>query len=495
MADQLPAAVAAEAQSLTPSALISLWELDVSSVPGAESEPPFRWCSTLNELGQSVVYNGNAYKAMPISVDGVEVNSQGAQPRPTMSVAAFARGVNGERVSLAAAISSLDYLIGCVVRRIRIHARHLDAVNFAAGNPNADPTAIYQIDEWEIDRLAGDTPLQIDFELANALDMRGVMLPRGQVVAQMCPSRTVYRGPLCRYAGTDYFDANDNPVSDPAKDVCGRRFSSCIARHSVPTTYTYTSDPDIAGYAAEVIAHSQLFNPALTPAAGHTAWPDGWFRRPDGLPIKSVGRSTLSAAPQFAFVDTAFYGVPQKIDSTLLVFSGGNEIAYDARPVGGSYGMFLQIIKGNLAATCSISLVLRCFDTAKVNSGQQVLKSLAPADLGSFGLQWVPFTVGASFDYDYYDPDTGNTTTESAPTAWFRPELRLTVPDSMLPVPADESNVFGYSGETLDFTLRVGMPYIGPHADLGSFVAQQQLVANTIKILPLPFGGFPGAEL
>ncbi|MNJ74594.1 Phage minor tail protein L [compost metagenome] len=40
-----------------------------------------------------------------------------------------------------------------------------------------------------------------------------------------------YRGPDCNYTGAKMFDADGNPVDDPALDRCGGRLSDCKKRH------------------------------------------------------------------------------------------------------------------------------------------------------------------------------------------------------------------------------------------------------------------------
>ncbi|MOA68760.1 Phage minor tail protein L [compost metagenome] len=39
-----------------------------------------------------------------------------------------------------------------------------------------------------------------------------------------------YRGADCGYTGAARFDEHDEPTSDPAKDRCGGRLSSCKLR-------------------------------------------------------------------------------------------------------------------------------------------------------------------------------------------------------------------------------------------------------------------------
>jgi len=41
----------------------------------------------------------------------------------------------------------------------------------------------------------------------------------------------IYRSDIgCHYDGSDYYDANDDSVTDLADDVCGKRLTSCQLR-------------------------------------------------------------------------------------------------------------------------------------------------------------------------------------------------------------------------------------------------------------------------
>lgn len=71
-------------------------------------------------------------------------------------------------------------------------------VGTVAGNPTADPNAKFPDDVYTIDRMAEEIPGQITFELAPAWDVEGVMLPRRQIVANVCP--WTYKKDACTWA-------------------------------------------------------------------------------------------------------------------------------------------------------------------------------------------------------------------------------------------------------------------------------------------------------
>jgi lambda family phage minor tail protein L len=152
---------------------------------------------------------------------GFEFNGQGQAARPKL----VASNVAG---AITALVLQFDDILGARLTRRRTLAKYLDAVNFAGGNPNADPMAEFPVDVFYVDRKAAENNEFVEFELAPAMDVTGVMLPRRQVVQNVCPWR--YRGAECGYTGTLYFDANDAPVAPAPLDVCGKRLSSCKAR-------------------------------------------------------------------------------------------------------------------------------------------------------------------------------------------------------------------------------------------------------------------------
>jgi len=209
--------VAAEIQKLAPSAIIEMFEIDASVVGGGT----YRFHAGKNNLVGDLVWNSQTYSAYPIEVTGFEWSGKGQLPRPTMTV-------SNALGTITALVVLYDDLAGCKVTRIRTLAKFLDAANFSGGNASADPTAEFTRDVYYIDRKATENREIVQFELAAALDLAGVGLPRRQVIQNYCP--WTYRGAECGYTGTSYFDTSDVSVGTLGQDVCGKRLSSCRAR-------------------------------------------------------------------------------------------------------------------------------------------------------------------------------------------------------------------------------------------------------------------------
>ena len=125
--------------------------------------------------------------------------------------------------------------------RKRTLAKYLDAVNFTAGNPDADPNQAFMDDVFFIDRKATENKVLVEFELAVAFDVQGVQLPRRQIIQNVCPWK--YKGPECGYVPGGMYNSSDQPVSQADQDVCGKRLNSCKLRFGTYAELPYGGFP------------------------------------------------------------------------------------------------------------------------------------------------------------------------------------------------------------------------------------------------------------
>lgn len=209
--------ITSDIQQLEPGRLVELFEVDCTSIGG----DMLRFHGHLQSA--SIWWQGNEYKPWPIQATGFEHTSDAQQPEPKLTVG----NVNG---TISALCVFLSDLAGAKVRRRRTLAKYLDAVNFPDGNPTADPSEEMAPELWYIEQKSSETNVQVEFTLSSALDFGGQQLPARQIV-QIC--QVDYRGPYCGYTGAAYFDANDQPVTDPALDRCSKRISGCECRFGV----------------------------------------------------------------------------------------------------------------------------------------------------------------------------------------------------------------------------------------------------------------------
>lgn len=213
-----PLKITTEIQKLEPSAIVELFELDCTELGGTI----FRFHAGTNELKQNVVWQGNTYVRYPIQATGFEIATQGTLPRPRLKL-------SNVLSVITTVLLELDDLAGAIVYRKRTMKRFLDAVNFTGGvNADADPDAHFVDDKYYIDRKASENRDVVEFELASAIDLAGVSVPRRQIISNLCTWR--YRGAECGYTDTRYFTADDSQTTDSTLDTCGKRLSSCKKR-------------------------------------------------------------------------------------------------------------------------------------------------------------------------------------------------------------------------------------------------------------------------
>lgn len=204
--------IAQDVQTLNPGALIDLWELDATAIGGGI----VRFHGRNDE---TIWWQGNDYAPYAIRAEGFAMTTD-QQPSPKLMVS----NANGAMSQLC-----LQYedMVGAVLLRRRTFGKYLDAVNFDAGNPFADPTQ-EQIERYFVERKSAENYDAVEWELSSPLDFQGVQIPRRVIVANQCSFR--YRGPGCAYIGPPVADEYDVPTSNPLLDKCGHRLQSCKLR-------------------------------------------------------------------------------------------------------------------------------------------------------------------------------------------------------------------------------------------------------------------------
>ena len=120
------------------------------------------------------------YVALPMQIDGIQVNADGAYNRPELSIA------NIESV-FSDAIGGLSFekLSGKRITRRTTLKKYLvgESGDSGAGNaPVEFPKATFIID-----RLKARSPTSVTFELAAPFDLAGIQLPRRVVIGGSCP--------------------------------------------------------------------------------------------------------------------------------------------------------------------------------------------------------------------------------------------------------------------------------------------------------------------
>jgi len=211
----------ADLSTLAPDAIIELFELHYDNTLHGSTDI-LRWHAGSNaDVTGNITWNNNDYVRLPVQAEGFEYTNTGTLPRPTLSVANLDGAITALLLGVNLTTPGND-LTGAKVKRIRTLKKFLD------GESAADPYATFPIEEWFIDRKATESRDVVSFELASKFDLSNKELPNRQVVANICQWQ--YRSSECGYAGSNYFDVNNNSVGTLAQDACGKRLSSCKKR-------------------------------------------------------------------------------------------------------------------------------------------------------------------------------------------------------------------------------------------------------------------------
>lgn len=154
------------------------------------------------EISNSV-YPLNEYIAIPIAIEGIESSSSGAANRPTLSLAnipVLSRSISNNSDGADDESDILDILNSegitnnedllnskVVVRRTLFKKTYTSSDSNPSSAPIEFPSQTYIID-----RVSAENNIIVQFELANPMDIEGVVLPNRVVVGKYCPWR--YQG-------------------------------------------------------------------------------------------------------------------------------------------------------------------------------------------------------------------------------------------------------------------------------------------------------------
>ena len=205
----------ADLQNLQGDAIVDLWELDLTPIGATGNDRFVRFCNWTVADGQPVAFASRQYLAIPMKATGFLLQTDGVPASPLLTISNIGLEFTG-------LVNEWNDLIGARVRRTRVLARHLD------GGTDPDGNAHWPIETWYIQQKESEQKLLVSFRLSTAFDLDGVMLPRRRALRYTCP--WVYRSEDCSYTGGAVANAEDEPVTELADDVCGKRLASCRLR-------------------------------------------------------------------------------------------------------------------------------------------------------------------------------------------------------------------------------------------------------------------------
>ena len=191
-------------------------------------------------------YSIRDYTAMPMMLDGLDLQADGASSRPALTIANIGSILQAELGDY-----KFDDLIGERLIRRQTLQKYL-----VGGSEDASPPVEFPTQQYIIDRVAAEDALSINFEVATPFDLENIQIPRRVVVGKYCSWK--YQGHKAGLGGgctwnldgavnfdgdgtvhshNPYFDFDDRPL------VAAETF----AAYSASTAYTTVSYVTHAG--------------------------------------------------------------------------------------------------------------------------------------------------------------------------------------------------------------------------------------------------------
>lgn len=225
-------ALNAELSNLTPSAPITLFEIDLSKIAQEKninlqtdaenlnikssnyqgvSEGVLRFHNNLKIFNSYIVWQGKTYYPAPITATGFEITTKGTLPQPTLSLTSQSENSVDQMALLRFEIRKMGDIVGAKVTRRRTFAKFLDAINFGSRSVakvgresnmlpqgfEPDPFAYLPSDIYFIERKQHENKTTLSYQLTSILDLEGVKLPKRRILADKCSFQ--YRGLGCWY--------------------------------------------------------------------------------------------------------------------------------------------------------------------------------------------------------------------------------------------------------------------------------------------------------
>ena len=218
----------AEIANLTPSAMVTLFEIDISqlaldsninlSTDAAEQgiqqgnieEGVLRFHNNLKIFNSYIVWQGKTYYPAPITASGFETTTKGSLPQPMLTITANSENGIDQIALLKYEIRKIGDIVGSKVTRKRTFAKYLDLINFRnLSAPRSsqipilpdgyepDPYAYLPDDVFFIERKETENKSTLTYQLSSVLDMEGTKLPKRVLLADKCVWK--YRGIGCWY--------------------------------------------------------------------------------------------------------------------------------------------------------------------------------------------------------------------------------------------------------------------------------------------------------
>jgi len=128
-------------------------------------------------------FNVQTYEPFPIDMSGVEFNSDGAQNRPTLTVANVTSAFSED---LGTNFSNEDLIGQPIVKRTTLKKYLYQPDGSAGAYDSVQPPIEFPIQKYIVDRVSGENATAVTFELAAPFDLSGIQLPNRSVLGKYC---------------------------------------------------------------------------------------------------------------------------------------------------------------------------------------------------------------------------------------------------------------------------------------------------------------------
>ncbi len=182
--------------------------LEISKIKGFDGS--IRFHGGLNGIYETIKFEGEEYYYIPYEGVDFGTRGDGGIQRPRLKLINY-------QGFFSKFIIDRDDLLKAEVKRKRTFLRFLDKDNFANYDADKDywdsqgitPDEEAQLrpDVWYINHKVEESKYYIEWELANALDLENVTIPRRKIINNYCEWK--YRGKCCNYEGNPIADSNN----------------------------------------------------------------------------------------------------------------------------------------------------------------------------------------------------------------------------------------------------------------------------------------------
>jgi lambda family phage minor tail protein L len=211
------------AEQLVTEGLVTLYQLDTTML-GASGQ--MFYFTSATDFDVVITWGGQPYSPLPMDATGFQMTTKGPPPTPSVTIS----NIFGAANSL---LDNFSGLVGALLTRILTLRRFLD------DGSSPDANAYITRDKFVVAQKTSHNALAIVFKLATKFDQQGTMLPRRQILRDVCSHTYRFWDPnigafnyskaSCPYTGNWFSDPSNTP-SGPQNDQCSRTIVGCSQR-------------------------------------------------------------------------------------------------------------------------------------------------------------------------------------------------------------------------------------------------------------------------